>query len=301
MIERVYSIEEVRQAVSEARREANTIGFVPTMGALHAGHLSLVRAARKRTGFVAVSIFVNPTQFGPAEDFAAYPRDLDRDFELLSAEGVDLVFTPSVGEMYGVVAHAGDSSDTTYLEGVTVDPGPLAERWEGAIRPGHFRGVATVVAKLLNVVRPNLAFFGDKDYQQLAIVRRMVSDLDVPTSIVGCPIVRDRDGLALSSRNMYLSAEERRSALALSRSLDAAAESLAWGVRSGDALSAVMQEIMSAESGVELDYAVVVDPETLEPVESVAGPARALVAGRVGRTRLIDNAALIPPARAEGA
>ncbi len=315
MIERVYSKEEVRQAVAEARREGNTVAFVPTMGALHAGHMSLVKAASKRASFLVVSIFVNPTQFGPAEDFTAYPRDLERDFELLSAESVDLVFTPSVEEMYGIVpprshgeparaAASGtprEAAPTASVEaGVAVDPGALAERWEGALRPGHFRGVATVVAKLLNIVRPDLAFFGEKDYQQLMVVRRMVCDLDVPTTVVGCPTVRDGAGLALSSRNAYLTPAHRASALAFSRALDAAAESLAWGVRSGEALSAVMQEIIEAEPGVELEYAAVVDPETLEPLLSVTAPARALIAGRVGTTRLIDNAALIPPQAVEG-
>lgn len=322
MIERVYSKEEVGQTVAEARRDGKTVGFVPTMGALHEGHLSLVRAACKRTGFVAVSIFVNPTQFGPGEDFAAYPRDLERDLELLSAEGVDLAFTPSVEEIYAVgpVASCGETaqgpdsvpaSSTASTappngdghapaSGVSVDPGALAERWEGTVRPGHFRGVATVVAKLLNIVRPDLAFFGEKDYQQLTIVRRMVCDLDVPTSIVSCPVVRDADGLALSSRNAFLSATERAAALALPRALDAAAQSLAWGVRSGNALSAVMQEIVSGEAGMALDYAAIVDPETLEPLMTVSGPARALIAGRAGRTRLIDTAALVPPPSVDG-
>jgi pantoate--beta-alanine ligase len=313
VIERVASKEEVHQAVAEARREGKTIGFVPTMGALHEGHLELMRSACKRTAFVVVSVFVNPTQFGPGEDFAAYPRDLDRDFELMSAEGVDLVFTPSVEEMYGISAAVGltaadarggapeaslempDGSEGKVEEaesGVTVDPGSLARRWEGQTRPHHFRGVATVVAKLLNIVGPDLAFFGEKDYQQLVIVKRMVRDLDVPTSVVGCPIVRESDGLALSSRNAYLSPSERSRALALSRALDAAAEALAWGETSGEVLSSIMRDVIDAEVGVVLDYAAVVDPETLEPLENVTGDARAIVAARVGRTRLIDNVVL---------
>ncbi len=303
MIERVDSKEEVRQAVAEGRREGKTVGFVPTMGALHAGHLSLVRAACKRTTFVVVSVFVNPTQFGPGEDFAAYPRDLEHDLELLSAEGVDLVFTPSAEEIYGAgVAASGDAATAKppLLNGVSVDPGPLAARWEGEARPGHFTGVATVVAKLLNTVRPNLAFFGEKDYQQLAIVRRMVADLDIPTSIVGCPTIRDADGLALSSRNAYLSRGERESALALPRALDAVAEALAWGEQSGEALSSVMRDVIENGPGVDLDYAAVVDPSTLEPLPSVDRTARALVAASVGRTRLIDTCAL-EPSRAEGA
>ena len=287
MIERVVSIEEVRQTVSSARREGTTVGFVPTMGALHAGHLSLVRAACKRTGFVVVSIFVNPTQFGPGEDFERYPRDLEHDLDLLAAEGVELVFTPSVEVMYG--------AETERAARVSVDPGPLGEIWEGATRPGHFRGVATVVAKLLNVVRPDLAFFGEKDYQQLAIVRRLVRDLDFQTGIVGCPVVRESDGLAMSSRNAYLSAPERTSALSLSRALEAAAEALAWDERSGDALAQVMIDTVSATPGVELDYAAVVDPETLTKVQLVDVPARAIIAARVGATRLIDTCELRPP------
>jgi len=287
VIERVVSIEEVRQTVSSARREGTTVGFVPTMGALHAGHLSLVRAACKRTGFVVVSIFVNPTQFGPGEDFERYPRDLERDLDLLAAEGVELVFTPSVEVMYGTEAERAVR--------VSVDPGPLGEIWEGATRPGHFRGVATVVAKLLNVVRPDLAFFGEKDYQQLAIVRRLVRDLDFQTGIVGCPVVRESDGLAMSSRNAYLSPPERTSALSLSRALEAAAEALAWDERSGDALARVMIDTVSATPGVELDYAAVVDPETLTNVQRVDVPARAIIAARVGSTRLIDTCELRPP------
>ena len=287
MIERIASIAELRQAVSSARREDKTAGFVPTMGALHAGHVSLVHAARKRTGFVVVSIFVNPTQFGPGEDFERYPRDIDHDLELLAAEGVDLVFTPSVETMYG--------PDADRVLRLSVDPGPLGEIWEGAVRPGHFRGVATIVAKLLNVVRPDLAFFGEKDYQQLALVRRLVSDLDIPTGIVGCSVVREHDGLALSSRNVYLSAEERKRAVVLSKALDAAAEALAWGERSGTALAGLMAGVIGAEDGVVLDYAAVVDPETLAPLDSVDGPGRALVAARFGTTRLIDTCELRPP------
>jgi pantoate--beta-alanine ligase len=293
VIERVVSREEVRQAVAEARRDGKTVGFVPTMGALHAGHLALVGAASKRTGFVVVSIFVNPTQFGPGEDFAAYPRDLNRDLELLSADGVDLVFTPSTEEMYG------DSASAEF--GVTVDPGPLAARWEGVVRPGHFRGVATVVAKLLNVVRPNVAFFGEKDYQQLVIVRRMVADLDIATVIVGAPVVRDRDGLALSSRNAYLSPAQRRAALLLPHALEAAASALAWGERDAEALNSVMREVFDAVPDVALDYAAVVDPDTLEPLASVTAPARAIVAARFGTTRLIDTCPLTPPPPVEEA
>jgi len=282
VIERIASKAEIRAAIAEARREGKRVGFVPTMGALHDGHLSLVRAACARTDFVVASVFVNPTQFGPGEDFEAYPRRVDGDLEMLGAEGVELAFTPSTEEMY-----AGGAQ-------VTIDPGPLAARWEGEVRPEHFSGMATIVAKLINVVRPDLAFFGDKDYQQLQIVKRMVHDLDLGVGIVGCPIVRDSHGLALSSRNAYLSAEARRDALALPEALEAAARALAWGERDGAALESAMREAVAERAGdaVALDYAAIVDPDTLEPLARVERTARALIAGRVGDTRLIDNCQL---------
>jgi len=281
VIERFGSKGEIRAAVAEARCEARRIGFVPTMGALHEGHLSLVRAACSRTDFVVVSIFVNPTQFGPGEDYAAYPRRIDRDLELLSAEGVDVAFTPTTEVMYG------DSPQAT------VDPGPLAAPWEGEVRPEHFAGVATIVTKLFNIVRPDLAFFGEKDFQQLQVVRKVAADLDLGVGVVGCPIVRDADGLALSSRNAYLSPEDRRAALGLSAALQAAEEALAWGGQEVAALESIMRKTVE-ERGIDLDYAAVVDPVTLEPVISVEEPARALIAGRVGATRLIDNCELRP-------
>ena len=215
-MERVVSKEEVRQAVLAARREGKRIALIPTMGALHEGHLSLVRAACERADYVAVSIFVNPTQFGPGEDFEAYPRDLEHDMQLLKAEGADLLFTPTTASMYAADAQ------------VEVIPGPLGELWEGAIRPGHFGGVCTVVSKLLNIVQPDLAFFGEKDFQQLTIIKRMVCDLDAAVRVVPCPIIREPDGLALSSRNAYLSPEERRAATVLYRALRTA-ETLALG------------------------------------------------------------------------
>ncbi len=288
-MERVASKAEARLAVTEARREGKTIALVPTMGALHEGHLSLVRAACERADYVAVSVFVNPTQFAPGEDFESYPRDLEGDLGLLAGEGVDLVFSPSVGAMYAADAAA------------VVHPGPLADHWEGEVRPGHFSGVATVVTKLFSVVRPDLAFFGEKDYQQLRVVERVVTDLDLGVRVVGCPIVRDDDGLALSSRNAYLSAEERSSALALPAALEAAAAAVAWGEREARAVERAMLERVAGVRGLELDYAVVVDPRTLEPLDRVDRTARALIAGRVGRTRLIDNAALAPSADIGGA
>jgi pantoate--beta-alanine ligase len=280
-VERVVSAEEVRQAVAEARREGKRIALVPTMGALHDGHLSLVRAASERADFVAVSVFVNPTQFGPGEDFESYPRDLGRDLELLAAEEVDLAFTPTVEVMY-----AAD-------EQITVDPGPLGGVLEGAVRPTHFRGVCTVVTKLFSIVGPDLAFFGDKDFQQLAVVRRMARDLQFPVKIVGCPIVREPDGLAMSSRNAYLSSEERRAATVLYRALRSA-ETLALA-RETDVptIVEVMRGTVAEEPLAELDYAVVIDPVTFQPIDRLeSAPARALLAARVGSTRLIDNLVL---------
>jgi len=283
VIERISSKTEVRAAIAEARREGKTVGLVPTMGALHEGHLSLVHAACERTDIVVVSIFVNPTQFAPGEDFEHYPRDLVSDLALLGADGVEMVFTPSVDEMYGAGAQ------------VTIDPGPLAVRWEGAVRPGHFGGAATVVAKLFNVVRPDLAFFGEKDYQQLRIVTRLAHDLDLGVRVVGCPIVRDPDGLALSSRNAFLSAEERVVALALPAALDAAARAVERGEQDPRAIEAEMVDVVARRSGgaITLDYAGVVEPTTLEPATTVAISTRALIAGRVGTTRLIDNCELL--------
>ncbi|MDY0087067.1 MAG: pantoate--beta-alanine ligase [Coriobacteriia bacterium] len=282
-MERVASKAEARLAAAEALADGKTVTLVPTMGALHDGHLSLVRAARARAGYVVVSVFVNPTQFGPGEDYELYPRDLARDLELLGAEGVDLAFTPSERAMYEP-----DAS-------VTVDPGPLAERWEGEARPGHFTGVATVVTKLLSIVRPSLAFFGEKDYQQLQIVRRLVRDLDLGTTIVGAPVVRDRDGLALSSRNECLSPPERFAARAIPAALEAAAESVARGARNARDIEREMYRCFGDREEVELEYAVVVDPETLEPLERLNGVGRVLIAARVGPVRLIDTCELASP------
>jgi len=280
VIERLGGKEEIRAAVAEARREGKSVGFVPTMGALHEGHLSLVRAAAARTDLVVASVFVNPTQFGEGEDFEAYPRDIDADTRMLSAEGVGIVFTPTPDVMYG------DGPK------VTVDPGELASRWEGEVRPTHFTGVATVVAKLLNIVRPDLAFFGEKDYQQLQIVKRMALDLDSGVGIVGCPIVREADGLALSSRNAYLGPEERALAVAVPDALNAAVEAVCWGEHDPRALEALLRETIASREGLELDYAAVVDPVTLEPANDLDSPKRAIIAVRVGATRLIDNCEL---------
>lgn len=256
------------------------LGLVPTMGALHEGHLSLVRRARAESETVCVSIFVNPLQFGPGEDYTTYPRTLDRDLELLRSEGVDGIFAPSrEGFTPGTAA-------------TTVRVAGLTERLEGRSRPGHFDGVTTIVAKLLNAVGCDRAYFGEKDYQQLLVVRAMVADLHMPVRIVACPTVREGGGLALSSRNAQLSAPEREQALALWAALEATARE--WD-GDADAARARLRERLRAAHGVDVDYAEIADPATLEPLHGrVTGPARALVAARVGPKRLIDNVALEP-------
>lgn len=280
-MERLASKHEVRQAVAEARREEKRVALVPTMGALHEGHLSLVSASRERADYVVVSVFVNPTQFGPGEDFEGYPRDIERDIDLLGAEGVDLVFAPAPEIMY--------APDAT----VTVDPGPLGAVLEGAARPGHFSGMCTVVTKLFSIAIPDLAFFGEKDYQQLTIVRAMVRDLDLPVKVIGCPTVRECDGLALSSRNVYLSAEERSAATVLYRSLRTAETLVLDGERDAAVVADAMRETVASEPLAELEYAAVADAVTLAPIDTLGDrAARALVAARVGGTRLIDNIAL---------
>ncbi len=256
------------------------LGLVPTMGYLHDGHLSLVRAAREANERVAVSIFVNPAQFGPAEDLASYPRDEARDLALLEAEGVDAVFAPAPEEMY-------PEGFRTY---VTVEK--LTVRLEGASRPAHFRGVTTVVLKLLNIVQPRRAYFGRKDAQQLAVVRRMVRDLDVPVEIVGMPIVREPDGLAMSSRNVYLSPDQRRAAPVLSRSLGLAEELYEGGERDAGALRSAMAALVAGEPLAAVDYLSVADSETLEELERIDRPALVSLAVRFDSTRLIDNTTL---------
>jgi pantoate--beta-alanine ligase len=269
-----------REELAKARAAlTGTVGVVMTMGALHAGHETLLRAARERADHVLVTIFVNPLQFGPNEDFDRYPRTLADDLEVCRRAGADLVFAPDRDEMYP------DGEPR-----VRVDPGALGEDLEGLSRPGFFRGVLTVVLKLFQLTRPDLAFFGEKDYQQLTLVRRMARDLDVPVEVVGVPTVREPDGLALSSRNRYLSAAERQSALALSAALRAGAEAADRGLDAAAVLAAAHQAFGAAASVAELDYLALTDPD-LEP-GPVAGPARLLVAAWVGATRLIDNAAI---------
>lgn len=279
----VRRIAELRDALAGPRRRGIPVALVPTMGFLHEGHLGLVDAARARTGFVVLSIFVNPLQFGPHEDFARYPRDVDGDLKKAEARGVDLVFAPDAGEMYAGERH------------VVVTPLALADRWEGAVRPGHFGGVLTVVAKLFNLVQPQFAVFGQKDIQQATLVRAMMRDLDFPIELVVAPTTREPDGLALSSRNIYLLPEDRRRALVLSRAIRAVAAAVAAGERDAAELETLGYEVLAEESGVSVDYLALVDPERLEPVSAVEAGAIVMVAARVGRTRLIDNIILGAP------
>ena len=274
VIETVAGMHEARRAL------AGSVGLVPTMGFLHEGHLSLVRACRAENERTVVSVFVNPTQFGPSEDFATYPRDVERDLGLLRAEGVDLVYAPTVAEMY-------PAGYSTYVE-----VGGVTERLEGAARPGHFRGVATVVAKLFAAVQPSRAYFGQKDAQQCTVVRKMVADLGFPVEIRVMPTVREPDGLALSSRNVYLGPEERKAALSLSRGLFAARDGWAAGERDAERLRQIVRARVEAEPLVRLEYVSVADYATLEEATTVERPALVSLAARVGRTRLIDNVVL---------
>lgn len=275
-------IPEIRSATHGVRAAGKTVGLVPTMGALHAGHLALVEAARKSCDAVVVSIFVNPKQFGPNEDFSRYPKTFEEDCRLLERAGVDFVFAPQVEEMY-------PPGTSTF-----VDVGALGERLDGASRPGHFRGVATVVSKLFLVVSPDFAFFGQKDAAQVAVLRRMVRDLDFPLELKVCPIVREPDGLALSSRNRYLNAAERRQALVLSRAVNAVHQRVRTGEYSSPALIAEGRKVIGEEPEVRLDYFSVVNPDTLDDVPDVRQGALIAVAAWVGTTRLIDNLLLSP-------
>jgi pantoate--beta-alanine ligase len=277
----IASPQSFRDAADHARARGARVGFVPTMGALHDGHLSILRRARVETDHLAMSIFVNPLQFGPSEDLAAYPRPLERDLEIAADVGCDVVFAPSERDVY-----------PNGTPDVTVDPGPIGYRLEGAARPGHFRGVLTVVAKLLHLAGPSRAYFGEKDAQQLALIRRMVRRLDFPVEVVGCTTVRDSDGLALSSRNAALTADERQAALSLSQALQAAVLRSAAGERSLQALSESMRERIAAEPLARLDYATVVNDSTWDEPDPIRSPARAVVAARFGTKRLIDNASL---------
>jgi pantoate--beta-alanine ligase len=275
------------RAATDAWRAAEAgVGFVPTMGALHGGHVSLLRSARAKDDRVAVSIFVNPLQFGPGEDLERYPRRLDADVAVCEREGADVIWAPPVDEVY-----------PPGLTLPTPHPGPIGEVLEGAARPGHFAGVLTVVRRLLDVAGPCRAYFGHKDAQQLFLVRRMVSDEGLPVEIVGCPTVREPDGLALSSRNAYLSPDEREQATCLFLALTEAAERARAGERDAAVLVAAMAREIGATALAGLEYAAVVDDATFEPVTTVGGPARALVAARFPSARLIDNLLLPAPER----
>lgn len=274
--------QEIRTAIREAQSSGRRVGLVPTMGALHEGHLSLVRAARAQCDLVALTIFVNPTQFAPGEDLDKYPRPLDADITACERAGVDWVFTPTVEAMY----HP-DASTTVHVSGLT-------EGLCGRSRPGHFDGVTTVVTKLFQMLPADVAYFGEKDYQQLMVIRRMVRDLDFPIEIVGCPIVREPDGLAMSSRNVYLSGSQRQCALSLSRALLAAQAQVAAGERDATTIVAGMRRRIE-DAGVDaIDYIEIVDPNDLTPLTRIDGPARICLAARVGSCRLIDNIGVEP-------
>lgn len=270
----------MRQLAQEWRSQGQKIALVPTMGYFHDGHLSLMRYGREAADKLVVSLFVNPTQFGPSEDLATYPRDLERDLGMAREVGVDVLYTPEPAAMY----------PPGYQTYVTVEG--LSRGLCGASRPGHFRGVATVVLKLLNQVQPDLAVFGEKDYQQLQVIRRLVADLDVPVEIVGRPIVREADGLAMSSRNTYLSPEERAAALCLFRALKAARELALSGAKSRESILEAVKGIITATPHTEIDYLALVHPETLQEVNTIEDKARLALAVRVGKTRLIDNTLL---------
>jgi pantoate--beta-alanine ligase len=276
-VELIRTIEWMKQTARQAQAEGRVIGFVPTMGALHAGHLSLVEAARRETSPVVVSIFVNPRQFAPNEDLAKYPRPFDADRELLEHAGVDLLFAPTVEEMY----------PPGFRTVVNVEG--LSDRLEGRVRPGHFRGVATVVLRLLEIVSPRFAYFGRKDAQQARIIRQMAGDLALDTEIVACPIVREPDGLAMSSRNAYLSPDERRAATVLFRALSRAKEMIGEGERDAARLVDAMRQVLAAEPLALPDYVEIVDSDSLEPVTLLRKECLALLAVRIGATRLIDN------------
>jgi pantoate--beta-alanine ligase len=273
----LHAIPDLRRWVRDARAAGRRVALVPTMGYLHEGHLRLVDEARRRADAVVMSVFVNPLQFGPNEDLARYPRDLPRDRALALARGVDALFAPADTVMYPPGSE------------IRVIPGPTANRWEGAARPGHFAGVLTVVAKLFHLVEPDMAMFGRKDIQQVVLVRQMVRDLDWPLEIAVVPTVREPDGLALSSRNAYLDPRERRQAVALSAALAAAHQAFLAGERRASALAALMGARLDQEPAVVVEYLAVAEPRTLAPVEAVDADTVVALAARLGRTRLIDN------------
>jgi pantoate--beta-alanine ligase len=279
------TIAEIRACVALARKAGKTVGFVPTMGALHDGHVSLIQAAARRCDYVVVSIFVNPTQFGPSEDLSRYPRPFDKDAAICEKHDVDAVFAPEAAEMY----------PRDNLTWVNVEK--LTDRLCGEFRPGHFRGVATVCAKLFNIVCPDVAFFGQKDAQQALVIRRMVADLNMPLEIVVCPTVREPDGLAMSSRNQYLSSEERKDATRIYESLERCRALIAAGERNADAIRGRMREILRQMSSAKIEYVSISDAETLEELERVRGRVLVAVAVRMKSARLIDNILVDTPAR----
>lgn len=281
----VSDLRSMPDAVRYWQERGETVGLVPTMGALHAGHLSLVERSVRECARTVLTIFVNPTQFGPGEDYQRYPRQLEQDLEKLRGAGVDIVFAPETKSIY-------PPGFATYVE---IDQ--LGQKWEGASRPGHFRGVATIVLKLFQLAPADVAYFGQKDYQQSLIIRRMVSDLNLPIQIRVLPIVREPDGLAMSSRNAYLTPDQRQRALVLSQSLKLATGFVRDGERNARIIADRMRERIASTEGVVLDYAAIVDPESLAELSEIHGPAVALVAARVGTTRLIDNEILNPTAR----
>jgi pantoate--beta-alanine ligase len=281
------TIPAMRHACAQSHKSIepiSTLGLVPTMGALHEGHISLIRAAKAQCDIVAATIFVNPTQFGPNEDFARYPRTFEADCALLEAEGVDILFAPTAEEMYPT------GTARTFIE----VPG-IGDRLDGLSRPGHFRGVATVVAKLFHIASPDFAFFGQKDAAQVAVLRAMVQDLNFGTELIVCPTMREHDGLALSSRNRYLSTEERTHALLLSQSLTSATDMAKSGIHDSQQLRSSILQHLKASTAIKIDYVEIVDPDTLEPTSDVRSGALIAIAAWVGQTRLIDNALL--PAR----
>ncbi|MBW2038555.1 MAG: pantoate--beta-alanine ligase [Deltaproteobacteria bacterium] len=276
-MEIIAGVKEMQRQAQQLQKEGKTIAFVPTMGYLHEGHLSLMREGRKRGDVLIISIFVNPTQFGPGEDYEKYPRDMKRDLKLAQKVGVDIVFTPSVQEMY----------PTRFQTSVEVEK--VTKNLCGISRPHHFRGVTTVVAKLFNIVKPHLALFGQKDYQQLVTIKRMVGDLNMDIEIIGMPTVREADGLAMSSRNAYLNPKKRKAAQSLYRSLLMGEELFRQGTRSAKVILQKIREIIEAEKSAQIDYAKICDPQTLEDIEEIEDEAVIALAVRIGRTRLIDN------------
>ena len=283
-METLTTIAELREAIRARRPHLKRIGFVPTMGYLHAGHEALMRTAREECDLVVVSIFVNPTQFGPTEDFDKYPRDLARDQELCERAGVDLIFHPEPRELYPRGA-----STWVEVEGLT-------EIACGALRPGHFRGVTTVCCKLFNIIRPDRAYFGEKDYQQLQVIKQMVRDLFMPLTIIGVPTVREQDGLAMSSRNGYLTPTERQAARIVPRAQNLAQELVAGGEHETACITAAIEQLVATQPLASLQYALIVDPETLMPMRVLTHEGRLLLAIKLGKTRLIDNGPLVPKA-----